>query len=162
MSIRVTLDITNILRGFRRYVELQYIGTEIGLADLAETAQQDMQETNAHGDITGATRDSYRAFVIGGDHTGASEAASGYSAAQAAIAAHAAKGFLGHGGQALIQDSGVTLTSQQRGVMYTSYTDYQIKLETENSAQKAVIGPEVQQTAQLAAKLVADGIREVL
>jgi hypothetical protein len=162
MTISVKLDITKLLAGFDRYCQLQYIGTEVGLDDVAEIAQNDMKETVAHGDVTGATRASYRAFVIGGEHTGASEASSGYAAAAQELATHRKHGLSGHGGQALSQDSGITLTPEQRGVIYTSYTDYQVKLETENSAKKAVLGPEVTQTMDLAIKLVADAIKEVL
>lgn len=117
---------------------------EKGLEKQSAIAEAEMQATNAHGDVTGATRASYRAFVIGGTHTGSAEAASGYSAAQAANPAGA-----------LSQSSGVSLGPEGRGVILTSFTDYQDKLETENAGQKAVLGPTLQQNAQAFTQAVA-------
>ena len=123
----------------------------LGLEKQASIAEAEMQGTVAHGDITSATRDSYRAFVIGGPHTGSSESGSGYAAAQAAIGS----AITTHGGQALSQDSGVTLSPDERGVLHTSYTDYQDKLETENAGAKAVLTPTLQQNAELYTQAVA-------
>lgn len=148
----ITIDDTNLIAGLDRLLATIAERTERGLAKQASVAQGEMQATSAHGDITGATRDSYRAFVVGGTQTGASESASGYAAAQAAIAG----AIVSHGGHALSQDSGVSLTQDQRGVLLTSYTDYQDKLETENAGQKAVLAPTLQQNASLFTKAVAD------
>lgn len=111
---------------------------EAGLATIAPVVQSSMQGTTAHGDITGATRASYRAIVIGGSHTGQAEAESGLEAAIAAIAVSP----VDHGGRPAMQDSGVTLGPDDRGLLLTSFTDYQDDLE---QSAKAVLGPTLQE-----------------
>lgn len=130
-------------------------GAEDGLAAFAPSAQAQLQATTAHGDVTGATRASYRVFLVGGVHTGAAEAASGYEAAKAQIEAYPKRA----GGEALSQAVDVALGPDERGLIYTAYTDYQDKLETENAGQKATLGPTLQATAQDATRAAADGIR---
>lgn len=134
----VTIDDSGLLAGLDALLLHIPAQAEKGLATVAAETQDAMQATTAHGDITGATRASYRAFVIGGTHTGAAEAASGFAAAQAAIAAHANP----LGGQALSQDSGVVLTPDERGVILTSFTNYQDDLE---KSDKAVLTPTLQE-----------------
>lgn len=114
-----------------------------GLSKHAAIVEGQMQSTTAHGDITGATRASYRAILIGGPHTGSAEATSGLNAAISAIASS----LTDHGGRPASQDSGVVLGPEDRGVMHTAYTDYQDKLETENAGQKAVLAPTLQANA---------------
>ncbi len=158
----INTDLTDVLAGIDRLIDTIYRGAENGLADVAVYAQSLLESTAAHGDITGATRASYRVFLIGGEHNGSSEASSGYAEAQAAISSYVSRGFSGHGGQALIQDAGITLTLQQRGLLYTSYTDYQDKLETEKGAQKATLLPTLQATMFLATETAANNIKDVL
>ena len=157
-----TTDLTDVLRGIDTLIELVYEGAENGLADASAYSQALLTDTIRHGDITGATRASYRVFLIGGSHNGSAESASGFADATAAISAYQARGFSGHGGQALSQDSGLTLTPQQRGLLYTSYTDYQDKLETENGAQKATLGPTLIETMTLNTEAAANGIKAAL
>ena len=154
----MNIDDTQLLSGLDALLTRITAGVEAGLASEAPAAQQLMQETHAHGDITGATRASYRVFVIGGPHTGSAEAASGYAAAEAAIAANAAA-QRGREGHALSQDSGVSLGPDSRGLLYTSYTDYQDKLEVEG---KAVLGPTLQQTNEDATRRAAEGSKAAL
>lgn len=155
----IDTDLTGVFAGLENYIERVYEGAENGLADVGVYAQSLLEETIRHGDITGATRASYRVFLIGGSHNGSSEASSGYADAQAAISAYLARGFSGHGGQALSQDAGISLTPQQRGLLYTAYTDYQQKLETENGAQKATLLPTLLETMQLNTEAAANGIK---
>lgn len=110
---------------------------ESGLETVAAEAEQAMHATTAHGDITGATRSSYRAIVIGGSHTGQAEAESGLEAAIQAIA----NAPVDHGGRPAMQDSGIVLGPDERGVILTSFTDYQDDLE---KSDKAVLGPTLQ------------------
>jgi hypothetical protein len=162
MAIETTTDLSGVLQGIETLIELVYEGAENGLVNASAYAQSLLEGTIRHGDITGATRASYRVFLIGGSHNGSAESSSGYADAQAAIAAYGARGFQGHGGQALSQDSGITLTPQQRGLLYTSYTDYQEKLETENGAQKATLLPTLLETMQLNTEDAANGIKALL
>lgn len=133
-----TFDDTALLSGLDRLLQHIPAQAEKGMADVATQAQTAMQDTTAHGDITGATRASYRAILIGGSHTGAAEAESGLEAAIAAIAASPTD----HGGRPASQDSGVVLTDEQRAVILTSFTDYQDDLE---KSHKAVLTPTLQE-----------------
>jgi hypothetical protein len=148
-----TVDDSGLLAGLVRMQQAQEAAILDGLQDGADAGQAEMQATRAHGDQSSATRASYTAYVIGGGRNGAAEAAAGYAAAQAALA-----GFTGHEGKALSQDSEVVLGPNERGILYTSFTDYQDKLEQENGAEKAVIGPVVvmqanENTARVARRL---------
>lgn len=147
----LTYDDSALYTRLDAFLKAQIAGLEDGLADAARVAEEIMQTSPAHGDQSGATHASYRAFVIGGQHDGSAEAASGYAAAEAKLT-----GFTGHAGRALRQDSGIRLSESERGILYTSYTDYQDKLE---QSDKAVLGPTLQQTAQLATQLAAEGAK---
>lgn len=150
------IDDSGLLAGLARLERASSAAILSGLQDGADAGQAEMQATRAHGDQSSATRASYTAYVIGGGRTGASEAAAGYAAAQAALA-----GFQGHAGKALSQNSGVVLGPNERGILYTSFTDYQDKLETENAAEKAVIGPTVISQANENTARVARRLRSV-
>lgn len=150
----ITIDDSGLYRGLDAMFARILTGIEGGLADAATVAEDMMQNSPAHGDQSGASHASYRAFLIGGTHDGASAAASGYAAAAAKL-----QGFTGHEGRALSQDSGVRLGPDERGVMLTSYTDYQDKLE---ASDKAVLGPTLQQTALLMTQFAAEGSRQEL
>lgn len=145
------IDDSKLLAGLDRLLAHIPAQAEHGLAKQAELAESEMHATSAHGDVTSATRASYRAFVIGGAQTGDGAAASGYAAAQAAIASATGK----RSGHALSQDSGVALDADDRGVLLTSYTDYQDKLEVEHAGAKAVLAPTLQQHAQQFTQAVA-------
>jgi hypothetical protein len=147
----ITIDDTGLLRGIDELLRHIPAQAEKGLARQAGVAEAEMQSTNAHGDITGATRASYRAFVIGGAHTGAAEAASGLDAAIAAIAS----AVTDHGGRPASMDSGIRLGTEERGVLLTSYTDYQDALEIDNAGAKAVLGPTLQANAQAFTQAIA-------
>lgn len=162
MANETVTDIDETLAGIDAFIALVYQGAENGLADASAYAQSLLESTIRHGDITGATRASYRVFLIGGSHNGASESTSGYADAAAAISAYTGRGFQGHGGNALSQDSGIELTPQQRGLLYTSYTDYQNKLETENGAQKATLLPTLLETMLHNTEDASNGIKAIL
>lgn len=147
----ITINDTGLYAGLEELLRHIPAQAERGLQKQSAIAQSEMQSTTAHGDVTGATRASYRAFVIGGAHTGASEAESGLDAAIAAIA----NAPTDHGGRPASMDSGVRLSADQRGVLLTSFTDYQDRLEIDDAEQKAVLAPTLQQNAQAFTQAVA-------
>lgn len=134
----ITFDDSELLAGLDALLLHIPQQAEQGLATAAAEAEAAMQATTAHGDITGATRASYRAIVIGGGHTGAAEAESGLEAAIQAIA----QSEVDHGGRPASQDSGIVLGPDERGVILTSFTDYQDDLE---QSDKAVLTPTLQE-----------------
>jgi hypothetical protein len=157
MPATITIDNSGLIAGLDRMIERIFSGVEDGLQFGAAVAEEALQTTIAHGDMSGATRSSYRAFIIGGAFTGSAESASGYSDASQALA-----NFTGHEGKPLSQDSGVQLTPNQRGVLLTSYTDYQTALETERGGQRATLGPTLQATADQMTEFAADGTKHRL
>lgn len=151
-----------LLTGLDAFLARIEAGADNGLETGASLMQEALETTGAHGDITGATRASYRAYVIGPNRDGSAEAQSGYDAAQEHISSYSKHGLSGHGGQALKQDSGVILKSDERGIIETAFTDYQDKLEIDNAGDKATLGPTLQAFAQTVTALVANGIRNEL
>ncbi len=147
----LAIDDKALYAGLDKMLAQVFAGVEAGLADGATVIEADLQATTAHGDVTGATRASYRAFVIGGTHDGSAEASSGYQAAQSANPRGALK-----------QDSGVVLGSDERGLLLTAYTNYQEFLETKYAGAHAALGPSLQAHAQTVTKLAAEGSRKAL
>lgn len=120
----------NLLR--QRLEQLRDIGPRGALEGLQQKAAEItevMQQTHAHGDITGATRASYFAAAVG----------LGQDSAAAASASRAAVELLnpGHSGAGSAQIEGV-------GMVISSGTDYQPDLETEDAGAKAVLAPTLQ------------------
>ena len=151
-----TVNDRGLYEGLARLVQAQSTGIDEGLQEGADVWQADLQSTRAHGDMSGATRGSYRAYVIGNGHNGAAESASGYAAAQQALT-----GFAGHAGKALSQSVNVALGTA-RGILATAFTSYQDKLETELGGAKATLGPSATALAQTFTALVARGVRNRL
>ena len=148
----ITIDHTQVLEELERLIN-QAIPRQVeaGMREGAELMQAAMQETTAHGDQTGATRASYRAAI---DADWPAAASSGYAAAQAAIAAADAAGR-GHGGQALLEDSGVTQEEGHRLILLSAMTDYIDRLVIDNAGEKDAITPALQGYASLTTQLIA-------
>lgn len=125
--------------------------TDAGLAEGAHHLQSVDQETEAYAGMSGATRASTTAYVIGPGHDGSAEAAAGYAAASAALA-----NFTGHNGTAVRQNSGVQLQEDEKGIILTNFTSYADKLETENAGEKAHIGPTIFSEGRIVTQIVAD------
>lgn len=147
------LDLTSVLAGLNRMLAVIDEATQAGIDQAAPLVQQAMQDTTAHGDITGATRASYRALTATNASAGA---ASGYAAAEAAIAGSP----VSHGGQALRQPSGVTQGENELVMVLTDFTDYQDKLETERAGEKAVLGPTLYEHSQDITRTIAGVSKE--
>jgi hypothetical protein len=128
----LSIDVSGALRGLDAFVEHQEAKIRRGLRGAAQDAQTVMQQTTAHGDITGATRAGYRAYVVGG---GLVDQAVALQAINSAIAAVEA---LNPGHSSTSED---TIGADSWGVVLTCPTDYQEKLETENAGEKAVLAP---------------------
>ncbi len=148
------IDDSELLAGLTGLLAHVDRGTDAGLAIGAAGMEADMKATQAHGDQSGATRDSYTAYVVGPNRDGSAEAAEGYSAAAAALT-----GFTGHAGKALKEDSGVVLGEGEKGIILTAFTDYQDRLEIDNAGEKAVLGPTLQADAEAVTGLVATALR---
>jgi hypothetical protein len=114
-----------------------------GLGGVAQDAEASMEATTAHGDVTGATRAGYRAYVVTPDDSGLAVIGGALAAVESRNPGHGALG-------------GGTLAGQY-GVVYTCPTDYQEKLETENAGQRAVLGPTLLQYADEATRRAAEG-----
>jgi len=128
----MTLNTTSVLDGLDAWVEAQEAQIRRGLRAAAAEAQRDMQQTTAHGDVTGATRAGYVAYVVGGSLV--DEAA----ATQALGQAIAAVERLNPGESATSQGS---IGADSWGVVLTCPTTYQQDLETDNAGLRAVLTP---------------------
>lgn len=139
----MSLDISEILAKLDT-LEAHYKTSAInGLNGVATEAQTEMQANTAHGNITWATRTSYRAYVVYPDHTGATILAG----AVASVESHNP----GHSATAPFE-----LNDRSVGVVLTVPTNYQVYLETLNAGLRAVLGPtfaaKVNECTQRAAK----------
>lgn len=126
--------------------------TQAGIDQAAPFVEQAMRDTVAHGDVTGATRASYRAMTA---TNAAQAAASGYAAAQALLAAGAS-----HGGKALSAPSGITQDADTRVMVLTSFTDYQHRLEIDDAGEKAVLRPTLEAYSTDITRTIAGVSRE--
>lgn len=120
------MTIQDLIRGLDRLHDVALDGAARGLDDAAADITEEMQQTRAHGDVTGATRASYSARRVGRGSSGAAQ--------HAASVAAAASLNPGHVASASVSVAGL-------GVLIDSATDYQEDLETENAGEKAVLGP---------------------
>jgi hypothetical protein len=127
-----TLDLSNVMSGLDAYVAAQEAQIRTGLRAAAEEAQRDMQATTAHGDVTGATRAGYVAYVVGGSLVDEAVAAQALGSAVAAVER------LNPGQSATAE---ATIGTESWGVVLTCPTAYQPDLETENAGLRAVLAP---------------------
>lgn len=128
----LTSDVTGALRGLEAFVARQEAQIRRGLQAAAADAQAAMQQTTAHGDVTGATRAGYRAYVV-------SDAPVDQAGALAALNSAVADVEARNPGHSATRDGQIGADSW--GVILTCPTDYQRELETEHAGEKAVLAP---------------------
>jgi hypothetical protein len=121
------VDLSDVMARLDAYEAFVIAQIQRGAGAAASEAEAAMHGTLAHGDVTGATRAAYRAYVVGPGQSGATEISEAAAVVEAKNPGHAATS---HG----------TLAGDV-GVIFTCPTDYQRLLETENAGQKAVLGP---------------------
>jgi hypothetical protein len=121
------VDLTEVLARLDAYESFVVARVTAGLGAAAVEAESAMQGTLAHGDVTGATRAGYRAYVVGPGHTGATELSNAAASVEALNPGHSATAQGTLGGDV--------------GVVFTCPTDYQRLLETEGAGLRAVLGP---------------------
>lgn len=149
----LTIDDKQLEAGLKRMAEAHGRAITAGLRRGAAQAERILQDTRAHGDQTGATRDSYRVYA---DVDAESAAASGYAAAQEALAAHGRRGFTVEGSAGR---GSVSVRQDERAVVYTGFTSYLPSLQTDNAGQKAALAPTLQETAASITGAVAEELR---
>jgi hypothetical protein len=124
----MSVDLSEVLDRLDAYEQWAMQRAARGLTAVAGEAEQAMQATLAHGDVTGATRAGYRAYVVSPGQSGAAEIAAAVSDVEAKNPGHAAT-------------SSGRLGEASLGVVFTCPTDYQQNLEEEEAGKKAVLGP---------------------
>lgn len=153
----VTTDIKGVLAGLDQMMKRMSDGIDQGLNAGANLIEATDKETEAYLGMSGATRASSTAYVIGNGKDGSAEVSAGYQAAEAALT-----GFTGHEGRAQKTDSGITLQSSERGIILTSFTDYAQALEIENAGAKAHLGPSLLSKAKVVTGFVATSVKQKL
>lgn len=148
MSITIQNDFAKLLAGLDAMKDKAMDGALAGLKDAADDATGRMRATEAHGDKTGATRANYRAFAVGHGETGSDALGQSIAVVNEKNPGHVAT-------------ASVDLEAAI-GVIYTSVTNYQRKLETEAAGARAVIGPTVQATASDMTRAAAAGSKKAL
>jgi hypothetical protein len=151
----LTIDNKGLLSGIDRLLKTIDQAQDDGLDAGAALLQAVDQSTTAYRGMSGATRDSTMAARMGPGYD--AKAGAAYSAAQAALS-----GFTGHAGQAVSQDSGVTLAAGEKGALLTNFTDYADKLEIENAGEKAHIGPTISAEGPEVTRIIANFSKRAL
>jgi putative N-acetylmannosamine-6-phosphate epimerase len=137
-----------LLDGLDAYLEYLEQRASTGLNAACADVTGLLKATTAHGDITGATRAGYVAYVIGG--TVVDEA----KAVQALNTSVASVERLNPGESATASG---TIGADSIGAALTSPTTYQDKLESEYAGMKAVLGPTIQTVATEFTRRAAEG-----
>lgn len=115
------------------------------LASAAPDLEDQLRATDAHGDITGATRASYRVYVVTPEDDGSAAAGDGRAAAEGLNP--------GHG--TIVRHDGL---GDDVGLVATGFTDYLDDLATQNGGAKDAVTPLVPGAG---ARLTADIARSV-
>lgn len=122
-------DIESLIANLTKLRDVALDGAKRGLEGSAAGITLDMRNDPAHGDQTGATHANYTAYAVGRGADGSAELSHAVAAVGALNPGH-------------IATASVDI-SAELGVILTSATDYQYKLETENAGEKAVLGPTI-------------------
>ncbi len=150
----ITHDFSSVFASLDRLPNVVEQINQAGVDTIAPTVRQAMQDTAAHGDISGASRGSYRALTA---TNAATETANGYAAASAALA-----GAPALYGQPVRQDTGIAQTDGHVVMVLTDYTSYGQDRETAEAGKRAVEGPTLQQFSQQITQAIAAASRQRL
>jgi hypothetical protein len=140
--------IAPLLKGLDKYLESAEDRARRGLQAAAHDVTTALKSTTAHGDVTGATRAGYVAYVVGPDLLSQAAALQALNTSVAAVEAR------NPGESATAPGS---LGSDSLGMVLTSPTTYQQNLETDNAGQRAVLGPTLQAVAADLTRRAAEG-----
>ena len=141
-------DLSQLINGVRGLLPAALDGALVGLKGAAAGVTFEMRQTVAHGDQTGATRANYTAYAVGRGADGSQELGRAVAAVEALNPGHS--------------ETGSVTINGELGVVVTSATDYQDKLETENAGQKAVLGPTIAASGERFTRAAASGSKRVL
>jgi hypothetical protein len=127
-----------LLKGLDKYLEFVETRAATGLRAAAHDVTVQLKSTTAHGDVTGATRAGYVAYVVGADLLSQGQALQALNMSVAAVAAR-------NPGESAVAPG--VIGGESIGMILTSPTTYQQNLETDNAGQRAVLGPTLQAVA---------------
>lgn len=147
----ITHDFTEVFAALARLPAVIEEVNQAGVDAIAPEVRQAMQDTAAHGDISGASHASYRALTA---TNAVAETASGYAAASAALS-----GQPDSYGQAVRQDTGIAQTDGHTVMVLTDFTSYGADRETAEAGKRAVEGPTLQQYSQQITQAIAAASR---
>lgn len=127
-----------------------------GLVDGAEALEADAKDTSAYAGMSGATRASTTAYVVGPGHGDTAKIDQAHETASSLL-----DGFEGHSGKPFLEEKpgpdGDSLM-----VVLTVPTDYIGILETARAGEKAFIGPEMDKHAGQLFEAANRGVRRRL
>lgn len=143
------IDIRSALAGLRRLPAEVQAGAIPALSGLAEDLQGELEATDVHGDVTGATRASYRAYVVHEADDGTNAAGGGAAAANALNPGHGVVARYGSIGDDVI-------------LVATVFTDYAEFLAADEAGARDAVGPLIARRGEAAAQEAAAGIKRRL
>jgi hypothetical protein len=143
--------IRDAVRGLRSLEDRAIRGAERGLAPLCGALVADLRATDAHGDVTGATRAGYTAGVQGPT----------LDTLSGAVATAAAEVERFNPGHSQVQDVGERGAAEV-AVVLTCPTDYQHYLSGNSAGARDALGPTLTRNAGRLTQAAAAGIRQEL
>lgn len=141
-------DIQNLIAGLKRFRDVALDGAARGLDGECPAIRDELQQTTAHGDQTGATRAAYAAWRVGRGADGG-----------AALAASVSEGEALNPGQT---ETSAVAVDAELGVIISDPMRYGPDRETRNAGEKASIGPLIGIIGGPLTAAAAEGSRKAL
>lgn len=142
----MSVDISRAIASLRQLETEARAGAIVGLTALADDLTQELAATRAHGDVSGATRASYRVYVVHENDDGSAAAAAAAGEADALNPGH---GEVGRHGS--INDDVLLVASV--------FTDYAKYLATNNGGAYDAVSPFIARYGPQIAAEAAQGIK---
>jgi hypothetical protein len=142
-------DISRAMASLRRLRAEAEAGAIAGLTAAAPAYEQELAGTRVHGDETGATRASYRVYVVHEGDDGSNAATDGAAAADSLNPGHGVRGRHGSIGEDVLLVASV-------------FTDYAEHLATDEGGAKDAVSPFIARYGPQIAQDAATGIKRRL
>lgn len=141
----MSTDASTALRALRGLPTVVQAAATAALAARVSRLEAELQATDAHGDVTGATRASYRVYVVSETDDGSSAAADGAAAAE----------VLNPGSSTIVRQGEI---GDDVIVVATGFTDYLEHIVTDSGGAKDAITALLPAAGSTLSTAAADGI----
>jgi hypothetical protein len=141
-------SVNDLIVRLRRMRDVALNGAAKGLDEACPPIEAALKQTDAHGDITGATRAAYAVWRVGRGETGAAK--------------HAASVANGERNNPGATETNSVSIGEELGVIISDPMNYAADRETRNAGEKATVGPMLQSVNDTLTDLAAEGSKRAL